>query len=116
MYIQNDNEKLLKKLTEISYGKQVSFYKGNQHCVTDRSNNLKTLNYWYKKKECKRIEGDNVTIAKRLIEKESQFSRKSMEADYQMHLIYKSQLLKIKSNKYFQFHLQGNEITTSISF
>ena len=61
---------------------------------------LKTLNFWYRKKECQRIEHENMALAKRLLDKGSEFNRRAMESDFKKHLTYKNQILKVKSNKY----------------
>lgn len=54
-----------------------------------------------RKKESERIERENLAFAKRLLEKESVFSKKTLEEDFKRHLKYKSQVLHFPESKYF---------------
>lgn len=72
-----------------------------QQPVTARTSSAAPLNFGYKKRECQRIEQENHALAKRLLRTEPEFDRKVLENDFQKHLVYKKQILKVKTGRYF---------------
>jgi len=63
----------------------------------------KTLNFVARKKECERIERENMAFAKRLLEKQSEFSKQAMLNDFEKHIQYKHQMMKVRSVGYFLY-------------
>ena len=52
----------------------------------------KSLNVGYRKKETERIEKENHAFAKRLFDKQSNFSKKKFDDEYKSHLKYRNQI------------------------
>lgn len=59
----------------------------------------KSLNMGSRKKETERIEKENHAFAKRLFDKQANFSKKKLEEEYQSHLKYKKQIQKLGKKK-----------------
>eukprot|EP00831_Metopus_contortus_P005450 TRINITY_DN12060_c0_g1_i2.p1 TRINITY_DN12060_c0_g1~~TRINITY_DN12060_c0_g1_i2.p1 ORF type:complete len:265 (-),score=66.43 TRINITY_DN12060_c0_g1_i2:12-779(-) len=104
--IRVGNEKLLKKLTEIAHGKQVTLHKLGEVEMG------KTLNYYFRKRESNKIEYENMALAKRLLEKKSEFDKKVLDKDFIMHRRYMSQITKLSPKKKLP-SLQRNETVVS---
>lgn len=60
-----------------------------------RSEFGKTLNFFYRKREGERIERENMAFAKRLLAKRSEFSKNRMDEEYERHVRYRNQILKV---------------------
>ena len=48
-----------------------------------------------RKRETDRIERENHAFAKRLFDKQANFTKKSMDTDFKSHLVYKKQIAKM---------------------
>lgn len=58
------------------------------------------MNFGFRRRECQRIEHENIALARRLLNMESEFSKKAFEGDFRKHLVYRRQILKVKPAKY----------------
>ena len=96
--INRENQILLNKLVEISSGKHTSVGKPPKK-VKKKSTpgSKKSLNYERRKKECDRIERENMAIAQRLFNKQGSISKKKMDEEYDTHKKYKKQIQKTES-------------------
>jgi hypothetical protein len=83
--INRDNQVLLNKLVEISAGKWSSVKK--ETAVAQAG--PKSLNMAARRRETERIEKENHAFAKRLFDKQANFSKKKLEEEYKSHLKYK---------------------------
>jgi hypothetical protein len=89
--IDRENKKLLNKLVEISTGKLCTVKKEKEATVGVP----KSLNLGYRKRETERIEQENHAFAKRLFDKQANFSKKKLEEEYKNHLKYKKQIMRL---------------------
>ena len=60
----------------------------------------KSLNYVARKKENERIEHENFKFAKRLLERPAFINTKGMDREYEQHLKYKTQIMKVPLKRY----------------
>ena len=60
---------------------------------------VRSLNFFSRKKENERIEKDNLKFAKRLLEKPALIDIKSMDREFEEHLKYRKQLLRVQQKK-----------------
>jgi hypothetical protein len=64
------------------------------------SETVGTLNLDYRKREGEEIELENMALAKRLLEKKPAFNISKMEEDYEKHMRYKSQVMKMNQTRF----------------
>jgi len=93
LVVNRDNQVLLNKLVEISSGKWSQVKKEKESGMN--IGGPKSLNVGYRKRETERIEKENHAFAKRLFDKQSNFSKKKLDVEYQNHLKYRKQIQKL---------------------
>ena len=82
----------MNKLVEISSGKRSTFTKEKVPKSSSMAAIPKSLNMGYRKRETERIEQENHAFAKRLFDKQSNFSKKKMDDEYKQHKKFKKQI------------------------
>jgi len=86
--INRDNQVLLNKLVEISAGKWSTVKKEKESA----EKGPKSLNMAARRKETERIEKENHAFAKRLFDKQANFSKKKLDEEFKNHCKYKKQI------------------------
>lgn len=64
------------------------------------SETIGTLNLDYRRREGEEIEMENMALAKRLLEKKPAFNISKLEEDYEKHMRYKSQVMRMNQTKF----------------
>lgn len=93
--INRENQMLLNKLVEISQGKHSVIAQPVKKRPSSQSK--RSLNFGTRKKEFERIERENMKIAQRLFNKESNISKKQQEKEFISQVKYKMQIQKAQA-------------------
>ena len=104
--IEKDNQKLLKKLVEISTGKKPNLHKldnggtlGKSHSVAAIEFKAKSLHFNQRKAELERIERENQKIAKKIFCLKSNLKKSQFEKDFEAHEAMKANIARIRKKR-----------------
>ena len=104
--IEKDNQKLLKKLVEISTGKKPNLHKldngttlGKSHSVAAIEFKAKSLHFNQRKAELERIERENQKIAKKIFCLKSNLKKSQFEKDFEAHESMKANIARIRKKR-----------------
>ena len=102
--IERDNQKLLKKLVEISAGKKApatiaTSGLGKSHSVANIEFKAKSLHFNQRKAELERIERENQKIAKKIFTLKSDLNKNTFQKDFNRHEAIKNNLARMKKKR-----------------